>query len=68
MVEKDAIFRPTGRNVIKMPLIRTYRSQTIGMVDDSNIDEKAKEHLTKIRSGARVFRVEEASLLSKTIS
>ena len=68
MVEKDAMFRPSGRNVVKMPLIRTYRSQTIGMIDDSGVDAKEKERLTKIRSGARIFRVEEGSLLSKTIA
>ena len=65
MLDKDAIFRPTARHVLKMPIIRIYRSQIIGMTDEQMIDAKEKERLTKLRSGARIFRVEEGSLLTQ---
>lgn len=68
MCDKDAIFRPTARHVLKMPLIRIYRSQCCGMVDEQMIDAKEKERLTKLRSGARIFRVEEGSLLTQQIT
>lgn len=64
MLDKDAIFRPTARHILKMPLIRLHRAQQIGMVDEQMIDAKEKERLTKLRNGGRIFRVVEGSLLT----
>jgi len=69
MLEKDPIFRPRARNVLKMLLIRNNRAEVLELRDQSlQIEKESLKKLENMRKGASMFRSEDDSLVLKTIN